>query len=35
MGAAVATIMFLIVFIGVIFWLYIFRMKGLKDNEGA
>jgi raffinose/stachyose/melibiose transport system permease protein len=35
MGAAVVTIMFLIVFIGVIFWLYIFRMKGLKDNEGA
>lgn len=35
MGAAVATIIFLIVFVGVVFWLYIFRMKGLKNKEGA
>jgi len=35
MGAAVATIMFLIIFVGVVFWLYIFRMKGLRSKEGA
>jgi raffinose/stachyose/melibiose transport system permease protein len=35
MGAAVAAIMFLIVFVGVVFWLYVFRMRGLKNKEGA
>lgn len=33
MGAAVATIIFLIVSVGVLFWLFVFRMKGVSQSE--
>jgi len=33
MGAAVATIIFFIVSAGVLFWLFVFKMKGASQSE--